>query len=115
MPASGLRGGFRERFTLWWWDGAGFDREVTGHIAQYLGVEGGPYHRSAVAEKMAERVLVRRPRAAIWITREVLELRERPRASPQQPSVIDNVWTSTGIVWQNPAGDFPSPPSQDPR
>jgi hypothetical protein len=115
MPASGLRGAFRERFTLWYWDGSGRDHEVSGHLAVYLGVDGGPYHRAEVAEKMAQRVLVHRPSAAIWITREVLELRERPRASPQQPSVIDRVWTGTGVVWQNPAGAFPSPPPEAPR
>jgi hypothetical protein len=115
MPASGLRGAFRERFTLWWWDGAGSDREVTGHIATYLGVEGGPYNRAVTAEKAAERILVRRPRAAIWITREVLELREQPRSGPSTPSVIDRVWTGAGIVWQNPDGAFPSPPPEAPR
>lgn len=121
MPASGLN--LRQRFTLWFWDGTR-DLEVTGtgpaSLAGQLGLlEGGPYVRDNVAEKAAAAILERRPRCPIWITRETLELRERPRGrvapTPENPggygpSVVDHVWNSQGIVWQNPDGDFPPAP-----
>lgn len=109
MPSSATN--FRQRFSLWYWDGQA-DREVSGELAQQLGVEGGPFTRDVAAERAAERVLKRNPTAPVWITRESLELVELPRDGVSGPSVIQRKWLASGVVWQNPAGAFPPPPSE---
>jgi hypothetical protein len=110
VPANNLN--LRQRFTLWIWNGRA-DLEVAGDLAQSLGVDAGPYTRDITAERAAEKILKRNPTAPIWITREALEVVELPRDSVMSASVLKQQWIPAGIVWQNPAGAFPQPPSDD--